>query len=288
MVRLAFTLIGNDAEAEEVVQESFVDISIRLDEPDNTVREPGAYLRTIVVGRCRSLIRRRRVMQQHPPEPPADLPGSAELLWDVLHQLPEDQRITVVLKYYGGYRASEIAKIHRAARGHRPIALATSVGHDAKGAHVMSRFDEDFDRDFPVIAERATPSPDAWASIQQRIADREPTTESEIIMLTENTNRPRRLPDARRGSRRPRPGRRRHRPDRPQRRRYRTRRRPDTDDHDARHRRTDDHDTRHRRTDRRDTNGSSPHRTSVIRKPAPWRALHLRRSRCPGDVGHTW
>ena len=111
MVRLAFTLIGNAAESEEVVQESFVDISIRLDDPDTVIRAPGAYLRSIVVGRCRSVIRRRRVMQQHPPEPPADLPASAELLWDVLHLLPEHQRIVVVLKYYGGYRASEIAKI---------------------------------------------------------------------------------------------------------------------------------------------------------------------------------
>ena len=32
-------------------------------------------------------------------------------LWDVLGKLPEDQRIVVVLKYYGGYRASEIASI---------------------------------------------------------------------------------------------------------------------------------------------------------------------------------
>jgi RNA polymerase sigma-70 factor (ECF subfamily) len=129
MVRLAFTLIGNAAEAEEVVQESFVDISIRLDDPDTRVREPGAYLRTIVVGRCGSLIRRRRVMQLHPPEPPADLPPSAELLWDVLHILPEHQRIVVVLKYYGGYRASEIAKITEqpaaTVRSHLRRALAT-------------------------------------------------------------------------------------------------------------------------------------------------------------------
>lgn len=129
MVRLAFTLIGNSAEAEEVVQESFVDISVRLDDPDTRIREPGAYLRTIVVGRCRSLIRRRRLMQQHPPEPPADLPGSAEVLWDVLHELPEQQRIVVVLKYYGGYRASEIAKITEqpaaTVRSHLRRALAT-------------------------------------------------------------------------------------------------------------------------------------------------------------------
>ena len=129
MVRLAFTLIGNNAEAEEIVQESFVDLSFRLEDPDTRVREPGAYLRTIVVGRCRSLIRRRRVMQQHPPQPPIDLPASAEPLWDVLHKLPEDQRIAVVLKYYGGYRASEIARFTEqpaaTVRSHMRRALAT-------------------------------------------------------------------------------------------------------------------------------------------------------------------
>lgn len=58
----------------------------------------------------------------------------------------------------------------------------------------MSRLDEQLDRDFPVIAERVTPSPTAWEEIQQRIADREPTTETEIIMLTDNTTRTRRWP----------------------------------------------------------------------------------------------
>ena len=58
----------------------------------------------------------------------------------------------------------------------------------------MTRVDDDFEHDFGVIAERVTPSPDAWASIQQRIADREPTTETEIIMLTDNTFTTRRWP----------------------------------------------------------------------------------------------
>ena len=107
MVRLAFTLIGSNAEAEEVVQDSFVEISQRFDD----IKQPGAYLRTVVVSRCRSHLRRRRVMHQHAPTRPPDLPPEAESLWDVLDQLPEDQRIVVVLKYYCGYRASEIAKI---------------------------------------------------------------------------------------------------------------------------------------------------------------------------------
>jgi RNA polymerase sigma factor (sigma-70 family) len=111
MVRLAFTLIGNNAEAEEVVQDSFVEISRRLTEPGTTIREPGGYLRSVVVSRCRSLLRRRRLTQQHPPERPTDLTPEAEPLWDVLHTLPEHQRIAVVLKYFCGYRAAEIAKI---------------------------------------------------------------------------------------------------------------------------------------------------------------------------------
>lgn len=107
MVRLAYTLVGNNAEAEELVQDSFAEVHRRRDD----IREPGAYLRTSVVSRCRSLLRRRRVMQQHPPDPPEDLPGNAGELWDVLATLPEDQRLAVVLRYYGQYRASEIAQI---------------------------------------------------------------------------------------------------------------------------------------------------------------------------------
>ena len=107
MVRLAYTLVGSNAEAEDLVQDRFVEGARRLDE----IRQPGAYLRSAVVSRCRSVLRRRRVIALHPPEPPAGLASDAGELWDVLGRLPEDQRIVVVLKYYGGYRASEIAYI---------------------------------------------------------------------------------------------------------------------------------------------------------------------------------
>jgi RNA polymerase sigma factor (sigma-70 family) len=107
MLRLAFTLVGNNAEAEDLVQDSFVEVSNRLDE----IRSPGAYLRSAVVSRCRSALRRRRVMAQHPPEAPAALAPQAEEMWDVLGLLTEDQRVAVVLRYHVGYRASEIARI---------------------------------------------------------------------------------------------------------------------------------------------------------------------------------
>lgn len=106
MVRLAYTLVGSNAEAEEIVQDSFVEISRRI---ENLGQQPGAYLRAIVVSRCRSALRRRRLMGQHEPVPPVSLTSEAECMWDVLEHLPEQQRIAVVLRYYCECNASEIA-----------------------------------------------------------------------------------------------------------------------------------------------------------------------------------
>ena len=58
----------------------------------------------------------------------------------------------------------------------------------------MSRYAETLQRDLRQIADRATPSPDAWESIRTRIADQDPNQETEIIMLTENTLTRRRWP----------------------------------------------------------------------------------------------
>jgi hypothetical protein len=49
----------------------------------------------------------------------------------------------------------------------------------------MSRLERQIERDLRQIADRATPSADAWNSILTRIADQGPETETEIIMLTE-------------------------------------------------------------------------------------------------------
>ena len=126
MVRFAFTLVGSNAEAEEIVQDSFVEISQRI---ADLGQQPGAYLRAVVVSRCRSALRRRRLMGQHAPIRPMDLTPEAESLWDVLEHLPEQQRIAVVLRYYCGCNASEIAAIidlpAATVRSHLRRALAT-------------------------------------------------------------------------------------------------------------------------------------------------------------------
>jgi RNA polymerase sigma factor (sigma-70 family) len=104
MVRLAYTLLGSTLEAEEIVQDSFVEVHRRWPE----LLKPGAYLRCTVVSRCRSALRRRRMRPPHPIEEPS-VSGSTGELWDVLARLSDEQRIAVVLRYYGGYQASDIA-----------------------------------------------------------------------------------------------------------------------------------------------------------------------------------
>lgn len=107
MVRLAYTLVGNNAEAEEIVQESFVEVHQRISQ----IRKPGAYLRAAVVSRSRSTLRRRAMAAERHPPPPASLPSEAGELWDVLAGLPEVQRTVVVLRHYAGYRSGEIGQV---------------------------------------------------------------------------------------------------------------------------------------------------------------------------------
>ena len=61
MVRLAYTLLANNAEAEEIVQDSFVEVHRRW----HDIRKPGAYLRSAVMSRCRSALQRRKMRPPH-------------------------------------------------------------------------------------------------------------------------------------------------------------------------------------------------------------------------------
>jgi DNA-directed RNA polymerase specialized sigma24 family protein len=104
MVRLAYTLLGSSAEAEETVQDSLIDVYRRWPE----IRKPGAYLRCTVVSRCRSALLRRRMRPRESVGGPA-VSAEAGELWDVLGRLSDEQRLVVVLRYYGGYTSSDIA-----------------------------------------------------------------------------------------------------------------------------------------------------------------------------------
>ena len=104
MVRLAYALLANNAEAEDIVHDSLIEVFRRWHE----IQKPGAYLRCTVVSRCRSALQRRKMRLSHPAEEPC-LSAEASELWDVLIRLSDEQRIAVVLRYYGGYTASDMS-----------------------------------------------------------------------------------------------------------------------------------------------------------------------------------
>ncbi|WP_203337562.1 SigE family RNA polymerase sigma factor [Nocardioides limicola] len=115
-VRLAVLLVDTTAEAEDVVQDAFAQlIGRRLRDPDAAV----GYVRTAVVNRCRTLLRRRRTARSV--APPADVPfaGSDEAVLlaeehrevlDALRQLPTRQREVLVLRYWADLSEAQIAE----------------------------------------------------------------------------------------------------------------------------------------------------------------------------------
>lgn len=119
--RLAAVMTGDVDAAAEIVQESFVDLVRAADD----VEDPAVWLRTVVVNRSRSWIRRRvvarRYLERQPPpehDPPVD-PADAEAQVDVrraLSELDPEQRAVLFLRYYLDMSEAQVA----AALGCRP------------------------------------------------------------------------------------------------------------------------------------------------------------------------
>lgn len=110
MHRLAFTLLRSDGDAEEVVQDAFIAIATRL----NSITNPGGYLRTTVVNGARKRLSRRRthdVFDERVGERGADGRDAPEYVIDVVEELPERERVAVVLRYYAGWNATEIGEV---------------------------------------------------------------------------------------------------------------------------------------------------------------------------------
>lgn len=119
---IAVRTLGQTADAEDVVQEAFLAIwrqSARLD-PDRGLR---SYLLTIVHNKAIDRLRRRSrrpalALEEHAemvagtPDP-VDVAAALEdkeLVRSALKALPEEQRETVVMAYFGGLTAVEVAE----------------------------------------------------------------------------------------------------------------------------------------------------------------------------------
>lgn len=125
LVRLGVLLVDDLLTAEEVVQDAFAGFLSRsraLRDPDEAL----AYLRTSVVNRSRSALRRRRTAREYVaahdvrPGRPADqaiLDGEHREILDAVAQVPNRQREVLVLRCWSDLSETQIAETLRITRG---------------------------------------------------------------------------------------------------------------------------------------------------------------------------
>jgi RNA polymerase sigma-70 factor (sigma-E family) len=125
LVRLAVLLVDDQASAEDVVQDAFAGFLARtasLDDPDKAL----AYLRTAVVNRARSALRRRRTARTYvaPHDVEPDGPSGRAILAEehrevlaALKRLPVRQREVLVLRYWSDLSEAQIAEALGISRG---------------------------------------------------------------------------------------------------------------------------------------------------------------------------
>ena len=103
--RLAFLLVGDRSDAEDVVQAVFTAAAARWD----TIEEPSAYLRRAVVNRANEV--HRRSFRTTPVVVARELPGepAVDETWLFVQALPMTQRTVVVLRFYEDLGLNEIA-----------------------------------------------------------------------------------------------------------------------------------------------------------------------------------
>ncbi|GAB2813915.1 RNA polymerase sigma factor [Streptomyces daliensis] len=126
LVRLALFLVDDLPTAEDVVQDAFAALFRRHGAQMRGVDDPEAYLRTSVVNRSRSVLRRRRTARAHIPEreghvPPVDehvlLREEHREVLEALRRLTRRQREVLVLRYWSHLTEAQIATTLDLSRG---------------------------------------------------------------------------------------------------------------------------------------------------------------------------
>jgi RNA polymerase sigma-70 factor (sigma-E family) len=117
LLRLAYTLTGNTADAEDVVQEALARALPRWGRISK-VGDVDAYVRRMVVNAHTSWwrkFRRRESPVAEPRDSSVDGPGEGfddrRRLWLACQALPESQRTAIVLRYYEQLEYAEIAEL---------------------------------------------------------------------------------------------------------------------------------------------------------------------------------
>ena len=109
-VRRAALFLGSEAAGADAVHDAFVALFRRWDQ----IREPGPYLNRTVLNRCRDVARRDQrakaaVRRSADRGDDRTVVVDQDPLWDVLAELPFNQRAAVVLRFYARMSEAEIA-----------------------------------------------------------------------------------------------------------------------------------------------------------------------------------
>ena len=119
LLRLAYLLTNSRSTAEEIVQDAFV----RLQATSTRVRNPEAYLRTIVVNACRDVHRHHAVVARTPLPRPEPVLAHHDELFDALARLSWRQQAALALRFHADLPDTEIA----VALGCRPSTVRSIV-----------------------------------------------------------------------------------------------------------------------------------------------------------------
>jgi RNA polymerase sigma-70 factor (ECF subfamily) len=126
--RLAYLLLSDTRDADEVVQDAFVYALTNLERYDEQRGSFWAWLRVIVVSRCRNKRRRRELLQVSldtlgeaamarlsacgdDPARHFEATAMRQALWDALLQVSSGARDALVLRFYEGLSYAEIANV---------------------------------------------------------------------------------------------------------------------------------------------------------------------------------
>jgi RNA polymerase sigma factor (sigma-70 family) len=108
LTRLAYLLVGERTEAEDIVQNVFTTAVTRWD----SIEEPAAYLRRAVVNRANDT-HRRSSRSPSTALPPIEWIDEAEVdeVWESVRTLPASQRAVIVLRFYEDLALGDIAEL---------------------------------------------------------------------------------------------------------------------------------------------------------------------------------
>lgn len=119
MFNICLRMVKNEADAEDLLQNSFIDVFTKLDtfRFQSTI---GAWIKRIVVNNCINFLKKRRLYFEEiterigdrvDPQPEEEPKLSVQAINDAIYQLPDGYRVVFSLYQMEGYDHKEIAEI---------------------------------------------------------------------------------------------------------------------------------------------------------------------------------